>query len=576
MPHQLDFISKSDILQAISKIDAEGVPNNHLWSEYWIYFNSNYYQYKYIVEVASTFTDTPITTYDFQSNESNRHKIASIGFHIVFRTPTVPFGERNYWVAGSYYGPFPGNQIDMIADFTKEGYWQTDHDPLTKEGKKIYSYLTQIKINDRLCLRYLNRRGGTVELVQMGTVSGLKNISDGKVEVKWDYNSPEKTIKKPSGQGAGNWWTTIFQLKDQRYIEEVFEEKELQRRACRITWNTNGWVMPSGPTGKSKSTDAHEGNYGYGHEEWLFDTGKIIDGYHYSFLEPIRKNQDAYTNQNFNIWLYSINGQTKDRYWIGEINNVNVIEREESDKIYEIYLQKGWIKEMEDQIKFSGGTDAGFSDWKGINLFNVKFKISDIKIQEDYVLIPKENPINILSRYVFANFKEEFILEKEELSDNFKFVHTETTDAEDSSDVKTKKVIRQPKAIEIVYLHDGISKSLTKSLRSEFGEKNVMREHWAGYGANRIDIIVNKKDKLSFYEIKTYASIKNCIREAIGQLMEYCFYPSTQKAVELIIVSQTPADTNTKKYMAQLRSCLNIPLYYQSYDLEKEFLSDKS
>ena len=60
-----------------------------------------------------------------------------------------------------------------------------------------------------------------------------------------------------------------------------------ERRMARICWNDNGWVFPSGRLGKSKDKKSHEGKYGYGHEEWLMDTSKLINGYNYGFLEPI-------------------------------------------------------------------------------------------------------------------------------------------------------------------------------------------------------------------------------------------------------------------------------------------------
>ena len=78
-----------------------------------------------------------------------------------------------------------------------------------------------------------------------------------------------------------------------------------------------------------------------------------------------------------------------------------------------------------------------------------------------------------------------------------------------------------------------------------------------------------------FYEIKTYNSIKTSIREAFGQLMEYCFYPNKQKASELIIITQLPANKQTQIYVQHLRDTLKLPIYYQSFDLETKTLSEK-
>lgn len=119
-----------------------------------------------------------------------------------------------------------------------------------------------------------------------------------------------------------------------------FDSISIEKRIARLAFSTNGWVMPSGPYGKSKHKDSHEAKYNYGHEEWLFDTSKLIDGYHYGFLEPIRKQQDAYKGHLFNVWLYTIDGISKKRFWVGEINNLEVLDQKDADAIKILYKKK--------------------------------------------------------------------------------------------------------------------------------------------------------------------------------------------------------------------------------------------
>lgn len=92
---------------------------------------------------------------------------------------------------------------------------------------------------------------------------------------------------------------------------DVSARKTKEKRVARICWNKYGWVKPSGKEGKSRYKDSHEAQYGYGHEEWLFDIGKTINGYHYGFLEPVRKQQNAYAGNTYDIWLYTINEVSK-------------------------------------------------------------------------------------------------------------------------------------------------------------------------------------------------------------------------------------------------------------------------
>lgn len=572
MAHQLDFIKREDVIKAIQQIDKGVVPKNNEWSEYWITYKGKLYQFKYVVEVASSFTKNPIKTKQFTSNDSSRNYIARLGFPIQFKSPKVKSYQTNYWVGASYYG-LPGNQTDMYAVFKKKKYWRTDHDLESGEGKNIYELLSKVQINDRICIRYFDKKGSKIHIAAIGTVNDIANIDDGKLGVTWDYSPLEFKGKKPSGAGSGNWWKTLFQLKKHSDIATIFGETLIEKRIARLTWNDFGWVLPSGPFGKSEDESTHEGKYGYGHEEWLFDTSKIIDGFHYGFLEPIRKEQDAFLGKTYDVWLFSINSETKKRFWIGNIKSLMVIDRDEADRVQQIYIDKGWLKEMESQIRASGANEKGFSNWKGVDLFNVKFNPNDIFSNDPYFSLSDTHPIKDQSRYSFTHFKDEYEVTIE-LENDFDFISS-ADNIEDDTDPKRNIHIRQPKAVEIIYLHRAISNSLIKTLRQQYGSENVTREHPAGYGANKIDIVVKNKNQMTFYEIKTYNCLKTSIREAFGQLMEYCFYPDKRKAGELIIVTQLPVDKHTQDYFHHLRSIFKLPIYYQSYDLKSKTLSSK-
>jgi len=157
----------------------------------------------------------------------------------------------------------------------------------------------------------------------------------------------------------------------------------VEDKIARICWNSNYWQKPSGKEGKSNNKKAYEELTGYGHEEWLLDTEKIIDCYHYAYLQAIGAHREKYIGKIFNISLYSINNVTKERWWIGEIKNVIVTTPKESKSIYKIYKQKKWLKEMEEQLNDVG---ADVDDFRGIptDYFStIKFKPSDLYLLDE-------------------------------------------------------------------------------------------------------------------------------------------------------------------------------------------------
>jgi nitrate reductase NapAB chaperone NapD len=354
----------------------------------------------------------------------------------------------------------------------------------------------------------------------------------------------------------------------------------MELKTARIAWNNNGWVKPSGKNGKpdkkdykenSKNKPPFEAIHGYGHEEWLFDTGKIIDGFRHGFLQSINTENNKYSNKMFTIYLYTINNKSKKRYFVGKISNVIVLDNERANKIHSIYKKNGWLSEMNNQIIDVGGESEIFKENFGIKIFNIKFNPNDCFINDPIIELPKQNRVYTISRYSLAPYKFEF--DQISLNNyNFEFSPSEPPNY---GGKETKKRNVESKSIEIEYIHKKISKSLYKYLCSKYGKSNVAVEHNVGYGGNKIDIVLNNEIHNTFFEIKTYSSVKTSIREAVGQLIEYCYFPIEKRANELIIVSHLPETDEIKEYMEHLRNVLNINIFYQYYDMNNNILSEK-
>ncbi len=447
---------------------------------------------------------------------------------------------------------------------------------LSKKGRAIGAIKFYIKpISDDVNSEIGLVNGKTSSLQSDGNFINANRSDTHDNAPAWVNSNNEKILDKLLNQ-ITNYILPNSKTEKTNFSKENTNEKRVSRLAFNLM---NGWVKPSGPYGKSNHKDSHEAKYGYGHEEWLFDTSKLIEGYHYGFLEPIRKQQDAYVGRTFNVWLYTIDSVSKSRYWVGEILNLEVITQSEANSIKAIYKKKGWLKEMEEQIIESGANNQGFSDWEGVDLYNVRFKPKNLIVNDPYAELSPNHPIVDLSRYTFAHFKDEFAIALgNESKEPFSFSPDENdTNSEGSDGVKRTQHKRELKTIEITYLHKAISKKLTIVLKQIYGKSNVKAEHPSGIGANKVDIVVNSETEgLIFYEIKTYNSVKSSIREAIGQLFEYSFWPNVNNANQLIILTQKHSDIeDVKCYFKHLREKLGIPIYYQWFDIENNELSEK-
>lgn len=351
----------------------------------------------------------------------------------------------------------------------------------------------------------------------------------------------------------------------------------MEKRVSRLAFNTNGWVLPSGPYGKSDSPDSYEAQFGFGHEEWLFDISKLIDGYHYGFLEPVRKQLQAYAGNTYDVWLYTIDRKSKKRFWIGEINNLRVLTKAEADRALDEYKRRGWHLEMRQQVEAIGGDINAFLRWHDVDLFNVRFKPEDLKVNDPYVEIPTDHPVIKMPRYNFTHFWDDF-----KILVNQGFAFQPDKDSQPASpipELHTKTYMRESRAVELENLLAYISHQLIMFLKLKYGSRNVKAEHLSGSGGSRMDIVVNSGDEgFIFYEIKTYNSLKTSIREAIGQLLEYSYFPENQNASSLVILTQKHSGAETVeviRYIRHIRSKFGIPVYYQWYDYQNNVLSEK-
>lgn len=120
-------------------------------------------------------------------------------------------------------------------------------------------------------------------------------------------------------------------------------------------------------------------------------------------------------------------------------------------------------------------------------------------------------------------------------------------------------------------LHNQIQNRMFKYLVAVHGKDKVGTEIDTGFRTS-IDVVVSEPEGLTFYEIKTATVIKASIRQALPQLLEYAYWPNTDKAKRLVIVSHLPTTKDAETYLRGLREKFGIPIHYQQFDLSKNKL----
>jgi hypothetical protein len=129
---------------------------------------------------------------------------------------------------------------------------------------------------------------------------------------------------------------------------------------------------------------------------------------------------------------------------------------------------------------------------------------------------------------------------------------------------------RLAQTIEKSLRHNQIQPALFEHLKSIYGD-SVSGEQPTADGTY-IDAAVRQDGKYTYYEIKTGLSAQSCIREALGQLLEYSYWPGAQLATRLVIVGEPPLDKYARAYLETLRKHFSLPVEYQRFDMNSSRL----
>ncbi len=192
--------------------------------------------------------------------------------------------------------------------------------------------------------------------------------------------------------------------------------------------------------------------------------------------------------------------------------------------------------------------------------FNIRFKFKDV-IQPDELIEIADNDINITSpRYKLLPRKSEILLG--------------TIDEEDDSEGNKKNTGKRKKVYnsdcEYDPYHDQMQNAIFELLKTseKYDYKKVFIEK------GRVDIkAITKNGIWHYFELKT-DNPKQSIRKALGQIMEYAYFPDWERAEKLIIVADEKPNTEVMKYLDHIRYKFNIPITYRCFNLVTNELSD--
>ncbi len=598
---KLNLIKDVHIKDASSIIAKEGIPKHQVKNQYYVVVDGKEYPFKYLVRTAYKLASGG-EDLSFQSKEEYRSYIESLGFIVTYYKEGYNFFTKEelefyHSIANTDYRKANPDQsfynqklYPLLAkvnywaeqllfdDFklTKQIHWIAGHTariapylwPRIYSGKEDRNVFFNVEVNgtDRFIGYKLD---GYYKTTKALSSDKLVILDKYKKSEKWEW--PRISFDNLDDY---NWERLIKESREYifRHLEEYKELKEVlskESRIARITWNTNKWIKPSGRLGKSEN-DSFEKSNGYGHEEWLFDGEKVINGMKYGFLEPINKHYSAYKEKIFDISLYTRDSVSGKSYWVTSLKNVEVISPKESKEILEKYIEEGWYDEMKADLFNLSLVPTSLDKWVDSPslLFNIRFSAEQLNNIDDLIEIENDD-IPRTPRYTLLEGNAEIRDKYNDLAKKgFSFEESGSEDGDNLASKSSRK--RRPlKEIELELKHNQLQKGLLLYLQERYGKENVKRECRA-YGAARIDIVQKNDLGYIFYEIKTYNCLRFSIRESIGQLLEYSLYSNPEEVQKMVIVSDIAPSDTIKSYIEALKKCISIPISYMQFDISKK------
>ena len=287
--------------------------------------------------------------------------------------------------------------------------------------------------------------------------------------------------------------------------------KAPKNKHCRICWNTNGWEKPSGTAHESKGSFA--ASNGFGFEEWLFNNEWCLDGHKYAFLQPINKNLNRYQGQTFSVALYTKVASRS--FLVATISDVYVPRYDEWRTAFSQMKKRGWVEQMRDDIEAIGGQPVDLENPPPHQVINVRFKPDDVRHCDPMQVFPKDHIVSRRHRYQAYDWNG---------TDLPSIARDDAPNVSDPARSEEVYLRAAQQATQVDPKHVRLQNRLYGSFCEQYGADAVQ------YEQDFVDLKVTGPAGDSFFEIKTDRSAKRCIRNALGQLLEYSSYPAAERA----------------------------------------------
>lgn len=414
--------------------------------------------------------------------------------------------------------------------------------------------------------------------IQWNDKSFTQNQKDVFSDLRKEYGAGFQYIRK--NEVAEYSWESLIKKSDQFFTNhlstytDIYYELWPERRLMRLVYNEDNWQVPMerywNKDWQGRLDKAHHEQYGFGFEEWLFNSRYNIDGIQYGYVRGVDTMPASASFIN-ELYLYTLNPQTSQKYLIAKLCDVTIYRSDEEveKEVLEVFEdgREKMLMELE-MVK----ADTIFL--KKIPLLpNISFELEKAIIYPEPILLSED----VLKSTRFIPNKVQGDIEalvqkiEKEIKDpkiNFDEGNGTGSNSYSQNIIGGKRDVNRSHADITNDLHEYLIKAKDyKSFKISTEKTRV--------GNNLVDCAAKGKNGYIFFEVKTTNSFLTNVRLALGQIIEYALLDNSIKVEKLIIVGPAQPKDRDLIYFDILKEKLSLPLYYWSYSFEEEILNKK-
>lgn len=324
-------------------------------------------------------------------------------------------------------------------------------------------------------------------------------------------------------------------------------------KVTRISYNSAGWRQPTGDARKYESAKTFNHINGFGHEDWLFRSDWLIDGWRYAFVQGVSKSRKDLLNSRvaFDLTLFTIEPNKRRRY-VADLFAVEPLSHQQATEAIAEFRRRGWLKTMQREIKaVQGNANAlGAAPWAD-HALNIRYRWENVKFFPEDTYASDDDPIRRLTR---LRLFDRSLVNPPRLQKGRRRFSGST-----NLPVPRSFMRRPGRQMECTPEHARMQKQLMLELQKEFPKAEIRRE------VDFVDVSVRTPQELILFEIKSDLEPRTVIRQALGQILEYAFYPlkSYDISPRLVIVGRARLASADQAYVKVLQEKFSLPLSYR-------------